>query len=153
MTSVVRSFKLIYQLTEKVRRINLKIQKLFEKKIKQNELLFYKNLTERNLSAHQILILLTLYHASKANFYSTNSVDQRSLTQQLWIIYKNFFIQVTILSTIFTFSYYQKNSLRSSLIQNYDRLNDADSRKNYFVKQFYQLLIISVTVNCKSRSF
>ena len=34
MTSVVKFFKLIYQLTKKVRRINLKIQKLFEVKIK-----------------------------------------------------------------------------------------------------------------------
>ena len=52
MTSVVKSLKLIYQLTEKVRKINLKIQKLFEKKIKQDELLFYKNLIKRNLFAH-----------------------------------------------------------------------------------------------------
>ena len=52
MTSAVKFLKLIYQLTEKARRINLKIQKLFEKKIKQDELFFYKNLIKRNLFAH-----------------------------------------------------------------------------------------------------
>ena len=44
MTSSDKSLKIIYQLIEKARRINLKIQKLFDEKFKQDELIFYKQL-------------------------------------------------------------------------------------------------------------
>ena len=60
---------------------------------------------------------------------------------------------MTILSTNLMFSYYQKNFFRSFLIQNYDRLNDVDLRRNYFVKQFYQSLTISAAANRKLKNF
>ena len=45
-----RSLRFVYNLIEKTRRINMKIQKLIEEKNKSNELLFYKSLVKKNLS-------------------------------------------------------------------------------------------------------
>ena len=65
MISSNRSLRTIYQLTKKTRRINIEIKKLFDEKLKYDELSFYKNLAQRNLFRHQIEILLTEYHAAK----------------------------------------------------------------------------------------
>ena len=65
MISSNRSLRTIYQLTKEARRINIEIKKLFDEKLKYDELSFYKNLTQRNLSRHQIETLLTEYHVAK----------------------------------------------------------------------------------------
>ena len=65
MISSTRSLQIINQLTKKIKRTNIEVQKLFEKKIKQNELIFYKQLAQRNISKHQIETLLIFYHVEK----------------------------------------------------------------------------------------
>ena len=60
-----KSLRSIYQLIEKTRRINFEIQKLFDEKLKLNELFFYKQLIMKNLSRTKINILLTQYYAIK----------------------------------------------------------------------------------------
>ena len=65
MTFNDRSLKTIYNLIEKVRRINIEMQKLFEEELKQNELTFYKNLAQKNILKHQIQTLLTFYHVDR----------------------------------------------------------------------------------------
>ena len=65
MTFNDRSLRTIYQFAEKARRINIEIQKLFKKELKQNELTFYKNLAQKNIFKHQIQSLLTSYHVDR----------------------------------------------------------------------------------------
>ena len=62
MTSQNKSLRSVYNLAEKARRINLKIQKLFEQKMKIKKLQFYKNLAQRNLIKSQIEALQAFYH-------------------------------------------------------------------------------------------
>ena len=62
-----RSLRFIYRMIEKTRRINLKIQKLFEKNLKRNELFFYKQLIMKNLFKIKIDFFLTKYYAIKIN--------------------------------------------------------------------------------------
>jgi hypothetical protein len=61
-----RSLKIIYQLIEKARRINIEIQKLYDEKVRQNELSFYRELTQQFLSQAKIETMLTQYHSSRA---------------------------------------------------------------------------------------
>jgi hypothetical protein len=67
MISANRSLKIIYQLAKKVRRTNLKIQKLYDEELRRDELKFYKNLTQNNLSKHQIEVMFASYHTNKFN--------------------------------------------------------------------------------------
>ena len=67
MTFTNRSLKTIYQLTEKTRRTNPKIQKFFDDELKQDELIFYKSLAQQNISTHQIQAMLTNYHVNKSH--------------------------------------------------------------------------------------
>jgi hypothetical protein len=60
-----RFLRMIYQLAKKARRINLKIQKLYDEELRRDELEFYKNLTQNNLSRHQIEVMFTFYHTNK----------------------------------------------------------------------------------------
>ncbi len=64
MAATDRSLKSIYNLAEEARRTNLEIQKLFEEEIKSKELIFYKDLAERNMSKSQIDALMTAYHSA-----------------------------------------------------------------------------------------
>ena len=50
MIVIDRFFRFVYNLVEKARRINVKIQKLTNEKSKSNKLLFYKSLLKKNLS-------------------------------------------------------------------------------------------------------
>jgi hypothetical protein len=67
MISANRSLKMIYQLAKKARRTNLKIQKLYDEELRRDELKFYKNLTQNNLSKHQIEVMFASYHTNKFN--------------------------------------------------------------------------------------
>lgn len=60
-----RSLHMIYSLAEKSRRINVEIQKLFEKEFKTEKLQFYKSLTQKNLSKAQVTSLFSKYYAFK----------------------------------------------------------------------------------------
>ncbi len=64
MAAADRSLKSIYNLAEEARRTNLEIQKLFEEEVKSKELVFYKDLAERNMSKSQIDALMTAYHSA-----------------------------------------------------------------------------------------
>jgi hypothetical protein len=64
MTASDRSLKSIYNLVEEARRTNLEIQKLFEEEVKSKELIFYKDLAERNMSKSQIDALMTAFHSA-----------------------------------------------------------------------------------------
>lgn len=63
MIATNKSLKSIYNLVEKMRCTNQKIQKLFNEKIKSKELVFYKNLIERNMFKNQINMLMIAYHS------------------------------------------------------------------------------------------
>ncbi len=58
MISANKFLKTIYQLAKKARRINIKIQKLYEKEIRQNELSFYRHLILQFLSKIKIEIIV-----------------------------------------------------------------------------------------------
>ena len=75
MTFTNRSLKTIYQLAKKTRRTNLKIQKLFDDELKQDELVFYKSLAQQNISTHQIQAMFTSYHVNKS--HSNHQVSSR----------------------------------------------------------------------------
>ncbi len=64
MTAADRSLKSVYNLTEEIRRINLKIQKIYEEKIKSKQFTFYKDLAKRNMSRNQIDALITVYYST-----------------------------------------------------------------------------------------
>ncbi len=49
MTATDKSLKFIYNLVKKVKWMNLKIQKLFDEKVKLKKLIFYKKLTQKNM--------------------------------------------------------------------------------------------------------
>jgi hypothetical protein len=66
MISSDRSLKIIYQLIEKTRRINIEIQKLYDEKVRQNELSFYRELAQQSLSQAKIEAMLTQYHSSRS---------------------------------------------------------------------------------------
>jgi hypothetical protein len=68
MISFDRSFKIIYQLIEKARRINIKIQKLYDEEIRQNELSFYRKLVQQSLLQTKIEAMLTQYHSNQSRF-------------------------------------------------------------------------------------
>lgn len=63
MIATDKLLKSIYNLAEKMKCMNLKIQKLFNEEIKSKELIFYKNLIERNMFKSQINMLMTAYHS------------------------------------------------------------------------------------------
>lgn len=65
MISIDRSFYMIYNFAEKVRKINLKIQKLFDEEFRLYEFKFYKSLVEKKMLKHQIASLFSEYHALK----------------------------------------------------------------------------------------
>ncbi|KAF6238772.1 hypothetical protein HO173_003279 [Letharia columbiana] len=62
MGSPDRSLRLLYDVAESTRRVNIEIQKLFEDEAKENELQFYKDLAQRNMPATQIDALHASYH-------------------------------------------------------------------------------------------
>ncbi len=66
MTSSDRSLKTIYQLIEKARRTNIEIQKLYDEKVRQNELFFYRELAQQSLSQTKIETMLTQYHSARS---------------------------------------------------------------------------------------
>jgi hypothetical protein len=66
MTATDRSLKSVYNLAEEARRTNLEIQKLFEEEMKSKELIFYKDLAERNMPKSQIDALMTAFHPTSA---------------------------------------------------------------------------------------
>ncbi len=84
MIATDKSLKSIYNLAEKVRWMNSKIQKLFNEKVKLKELIFYKKLIQKNMFKAQINILLTLYHFFKKNssidwlFHEDSSSESRT---------------------------------------------------------------------------
>ena len=119
MISSNRSLRTIYQLIEKIRRINIEIKKLFDKKFKYDELSFYKNLAQRNLSRHQIEILLTEYHVAKLQI-------QKQKFQ--WSIYEDFNIATTSIQfQIFVMNTSLSVSIvfRQSLTASFNRINEA----------------------------
>ena len=63
MASPDRSLKHIYNLAEEARRTNLEIRKLDDEKKKADELQFYKDIAQRNMSTTQIEALRATYHA------------------------------------------------------------------------------------------
>jgi len=63
MIATNKLLKSIYNLVEKMRCTNQKIQKLFNEKIKSKELVFYKNLIERNMFKNQINMLMIAYYS------------------------------------------------------------------------------------------
>ncbi len=65
MISSDRSLKIIYQLTEETRRTNIEIQKLYDEEVRQNELSFYRELTQQSLSQIKIEAMLTQYHFNR----------------------------------------------------------------------------------------
>ena len=62
---VDRSLKNIYNLTKKIRRINLEIQKLLKKKFKSKKFRFYKNFVEKNLFKQKIVFLFIFFRDLK----------------------------------------------------------------------------------------
>jgi hypothetical protein len=72
MISSNRSLKTIYQLTKETRRINIEIQKLYEKEIRQNELSFYRDLTQQFISQTKIEIMLTQYHSNRSRLKTSS---------------------------------------------------------------------------------
>jgi beta-glucosidase/6-phospho-beta-glucosidase/beta-galactosidase len=65
MISLDRSLKIIYQLTEETRRTNIEIQKLYDEEVRQDELSFYRELTQQSLSQIKIEAMLTQYHFNR----------------------------------------------------------------------------------------
>ena len=65
MASSDRSLRMIYTLAEEARRTNLEIQKLFDEEVKSKELLFYKELAQKNMTKTQIEALRASYHATE----------------------------------------------------------------------------------------
>ena len=61
-----RSLRMVYSLAEEARRTNAEIQKLFDEESKSDELLFYKNLVQKNIPKQQVASLLASHQASKA---------------------------------------------------------------------------------------
>ncbi len=72
MISFDRSLKIIYQLAKKARRINIEIQKLYEEKIRQNELSFYRDLAQQFLSQTKIEIMLIQYHSNRSRLKTSS---------------------------------------------------------------------------------
>ena len=63
-----RSLRKVYTMATKARRVNLKISKLMEDEAKENDLMFYKNVAERNLTPIQI-------KSMRASYQSGHKVD------------------------------------------------------------------------------
>jgi hypothetical protein len=72
MISSDRSLKIIYQLIEKTRRINIEIQKLYDEEIRQNELSFYRKLIQQSLLQTKIKVMLTQYHSNRSRFKTSS---------------------------------------------------------------------------------
>jgi hypothetical protein len=72
MISSNRFLKTIYQLTKETRRINIEIQKLYEKEIRQNELSFYRDLIQQSISQIKIEIMLTQYHSNRSRLKTSS---------------------------------------------------------------------------------
>jgi hypothetical protein len=72
MISFDRSLKIIYQLIEKTRRINIEIQKLYDEEMRQNELFFYRELIQQSLSQTKIEIMLTQYHSNRSRLKTSS---------------------------------------------------------------------------------
>ncbi len=72
MISSDRSFRTIYQLTEKTRRINIEIQKLYDEEIRQDELTFYKDLVQQSMSQVKIETMLTQYHSARSRIKTSS---------------------------------------------------------------------------------
>ncbi len=60
-----RSLRMLYDVAETARRVNLEIQKLFEEEAKENELQFYKEIAQRNMPRTQIDALRASYQTSR----------------------------------------------------------------------------------------
>ncbi len=84
MTATDKLLKFIYNLAEKAKWMNLKIQKLFNEKVKSKELIFYKKLIQKNMFKAQINVLLTSYYFFKKNssidwsFHEDSSSESRT---------------------------------------------------------------------------
>ena len=126
MTATNKSLRFIYQLIEETRRINLKIQKLFDDDFKRNELSFYKQLTMENLFKTQINSLFIEYHAAKTKI-------QNQFKSSQWTIHEN--SVNSSISQIFQQSKWLIQNQRykfnrQSLISNFNRKNEIiDSSK------------------------
>ena len=64
-----QSLQSIYTLTEKVRRVKIKLCKLMNEDVKFCQLVFYKLLAEQNMSAHQLKSLIISYNSSSDIFW------------------------------------------------------------------------------------
>ena len=75
-----QSLQSIYILTEKVRRVKIKLCKLMNEDIKFCQLIFYKLLAEWNMSVYQLKFLMISYNSSSDIFWSVSS---RMLTSSI----------------------------------------------------------------------
>ena len=60
--------KALYNLIESTRKINLKMQKLFEDEVKENKLQFYKEIIQRNILKAKINTLIASYYFKAYNY-------------------------------------------------------------------------------------
>lgn len=63
MGTTDRSLRMLYDVAESTRRVDLEIEKLFEDEAKENELQFYKEIAQRNMPKTRIDALRAIYHA------------------------------------------------------------------------------------------
>ncbi|KAL2036473.1 hypothetical protein N7G274_010808 [Stereocaulon virgatum] len=59
-----RSLRKLFDVADAARRVNAEIQRLFEEEFKENELQFYKELVQRNMTKTQIEALQATYRSS-----------------------------------------------------------------------------------------
>ena len=69
MITTNKSFKMIYQTTEKIRRNNVQLQKQYEKKFRKYKLKFLKNFVLKNLSKQKIDVMFTFFHINKIKIF------------------------------------------------------------------------------------
>ena len=64
-TIINRFIKLIYNIIEKTKQINIKFQKMYKKKKKVKKFIFFKNLIYKNIIKMQIDVLIIFYEIIK----------------------------------------------------------------------------------------
>jgi hypothetical protein len=147
MISENRFLRMIYQLAKKARRINLKIQKLYDEELRRDELKFYKNLTQNNLSRHQIEVMFTFYHTNKFKSVHRTSVSWKSHLEFL----REYQYQIFTASSSSNLSYLQNSGSYQSILVNKVQYNQISYHSPFVDSASYNSEISAVFSRASSQ--
>ncbi len=162
MISSDRSLKIIYQLIEKTRRINIEIQKLYDEEVRQNELSFYRELTQQSLSQTKIEVMLTQYHSNRSRLKTSswsihNDHHSDYSTNRFQFAYRSQSIYRLSFSFVYAFDQSQsisKQSLSSMIISERSSLTSINRGNEVVRSSIFSLESFSFAfISQKSRLF